>query len=351
MKKIVLFVFMFFSQFILFAQEQTIENVIKNFDTKIFNSASSNAEISIGFISYGDSETCGSVVPWFQSQIKQAVSKTRRLTVITSSDLKPEEQTIVTTRGAFGGVATAKNTGTRKYILNGTYYEVGNNVELILELYDMENKLFASETAIIPMSVIQDRKLSLYPQNIELAEQVQKDFVNTENEIEEVKNNVIALPEDNPKEFKSSGNDSVVITAAMLDKEYNLVNVLYPQDLVQFMIATNKNSYIALLCIDANGMKSWLPIENNFIPAGEVRTFPDIANTVFKVVDGVYGAEQILVYASSSPKSLPNQQSSGRYKENDIQQITRGIMAVTQDDSEEYETSVFKITYTVLPHK
>ena len=42
----------------------------------------------------------------------------------------------------------------------------------------MENKLFASETAIIPMSVIQDRKLTLYPQNIELAEQVQEDFTN-----------------------------------------------------------------------------------------------------------------------------------------------------------------------------
>lgn len=350
MKKIILICSLFFSQVFLFAQAQTIDNIIKNFDTKIFNSASSDAEISIGFISYGDSETCGSVVPWFQSQIKQAVSKTRHLTVITSSDLKLEEQTIVTTRGAFGGVAVAKNTGTRKYILNGTYYEVGNNVELILELYDMENKLFASETAIIPMSEIKDRKLSLYPQNIELAEQVQKDFVNTESEIEEAKNNVIALPEDNPKEFKSLGNNSIVITAAMLDKEYNLVNVLYPQDIVQFMIATNKDSYIALLCIDANGMKSWLPIENNFIPAGEVRTFPDIANTVFKVVDGVYGAEQILVYASSSPKGLPNQQSSGCYKENDIQQITRGIVAVAQDESEEYETSVFKITYTVLPH-
>lgn len=349
MKKIVLIIFMFFIQVFLFAQEQTIENVIKNFDTKIFNSASSNAEISIGFISYGDSETCGSVVPWFQSQIKQAVSKTRRLTVITSSDLKPEEQTIVATRGAFGGVAAAKNTGTRKYILNGTYYKVGNNVELILELYDMENKLFASETAIIPMSVIQDRKLSLYPQNIELAEQVQEDFTNAESEIEKANNNETISMENNQQEFKSKGNNSTVITAAMLDVEYNLVNILFPQDIVQFMISTNKDSYIALLCIDANGMKSWLPIENNFIPAGEVRTFPDIANTVFKVVDGVYGAEQILVYASSSPKGLPNQQSNSSYAKNDIQLITRGIMAVTQDDSEEYETSVFKITYTVLP--
>ena len=213
----------------------------------------------------------------------------------------------------------------------------------------MENKLFASETAIIPMSVIQDRKLSLYPQNIELAEQVQEDFTNAESEIEKINNNEIISKDNNQQEFKSLGNNSIVITAAMLDKEYNLVNLLFPQDIVQFMISTNKDSYIALLCIDANGMKSWLPIENNFIPAGEVRTFPDIANTVFKVVDGVYGAEQILVYASSSPKGLPNQQSNSSYAKNDIQQITRGIMAVTQDDLEEYETSVFKITYTVLP--
>ena len=57
----------------------------------------------------------------------------------------------------------------------------------------------------------------------------------------------------------------------------------------------------------------------------------------------------ILVYASSSPKGLPNKQINGDYEKNDIQQITRGIMAVTQDDLVEYETSVFKITYTVLP--
>ena len=57
----------------------------------------------------------------------------------------------------------------------------------------------------------------------------------------------------------------------------------------------------------------------------------------------------ILVYASSSPNGLPNKQINGDYAKNDIQQITRGIMAVTQDDLEEYETSVFKITYTVLP--
>lgn len=57
------------------------------------------------------------------------------------------------------------------------------------------------------------------------------------------------------------------------------------------------------------------------------------------------------MYASSSPKGLPNKQVNGDYEKNDIRQITRGIMAVTQDELEEYETSVNKITYTVLPHK
>ena len=94
----------------------------------------------------------------------------------------------------------------------------------------MENKLFASETAIIPMTVIHERKLSLYPQNIELAEQVQQDFTNTESEIEKANNNETISMENNQQEFKSKGNNSIVITAAMLDKEYNLVNLLYYTD-------------------------------------------------------------------------------------------------------------------------
>ena len=139
-----------------------------------------------------------------------------------------------------------------------------------------------------------------------------------------------------------------LITAAMLDSEDNLVNMLYPNDIVKFMISVEKDSYIAILCIDANGDKNWLLVENNFIRAGEVRTFPDLKDTVFKVVDGVYGAEQILMYASTSEKGLPEQTSTGRYARNDIQKITRGIMAVKQSSAENYETSVFKITYTVM---
>lgn len=166
--------------------------------------------------------------------------------------------------------------------------------------------------------------LNYKPANYELAKSINEDFVRN-----------IPKPD-------------YLITAAMLDSEGNLVNMLYPNDIVKFMISGEKDSYIAILCIDANGDKNWLPVENNFIRAGEVRTFPDLKGTVFKVVDGVYGAEQILIYASTSEKGLPEQTSTGKYARNDIQKITRGIMAVKQSSAENYETSVFKITYTVM---
>lgn len=166
--------------------------------------------------------------------------------------------------------------------------------------------------------------LNYKPANYELAKSINEDFVRN-----------IPKPD-------------YLITAAMLDSEDNLVNMLYPNDIVKFMISVEKDSYIAILCIDANGDKNWLLVENNFIRAGEVRTFPDLKDTVFKVVDGVYGAEQILIYASTSEKGLPEQTSTGRYARNDIQKITRGIMAVKQSSAENYETSVFKITYTVM---
>lgn len=179
------------------------------------------------------------------------------------------------------------------------------------------------------------RGMKYEPDNYELAKNVAEDFIKAEDDF-----------------VKSSSSapeaSSFRITAAMLDAQDNLVDILHPNDTVRFMISTEKDLYIALLCIDANGDKNWLPLQNNFMRAGEVRTFPDIAGQVYKVVDGVYGAEQILVYASTSPAGLPEQDSGGTYRRGDIQQTARGIMAVRQQSAEQYETGVFKITYTVM---
>ncbi|WP_443097282.1 DUF4384 domain-containing protein [Treponema succinifaciens] len=317
-----------------FAQN-SISDGIRRFDNVLFEKQIQRAETAIGFIYYSDSETCGSVVPWIKNEIKRAAARTMRIKIIDTSSLSSEEQ-IVATRGvSFGQMK--KSSEQKKYIISGTYFPNAENLELFLDLKDSTGELVASEKILIPMSEIKSLNLTLFPKNSMQANQISKDFEDSFLYRVKERSGLIAITK-----------PDYLITAAMLDSEGNLVNMLYPNDIVKFMISVEKDSYIAILCIDANGDKNWLPVACNFIRAGEVRTFPDLKDTVFKVVDGVYGAEQILIYASTSEKGLPEQTSTGKYAKNDIQKITRGITALKQSSAENYETSVFKITYTVM---
>ncbi len=337
---------------------QSVADAVRAFDMAVFNSSGTRADTAVGFINYGDTGTCGSVAPWIQAEIKKAAASTRRISVVDSAATVPEAKTVVATRGAYGQLSSAKKSGTRAFVLSGTYYENGENLELFLSLYTDDGRLFASETALIPLSEIRRRKLTLYPENLARAEQINEDFATTESEQKQESSTSapsrLAKTSANTSRKSAKAADgaskksSFLITAAMLDEDDNLVDILHPNDIVRFMISTQKDAYIALLCIDANGDKNWLPVQNNFIRAGEVKVLPDIAGHVYKVVDGVYGAEQILVYASTSPAGLPEQDSGGTYQRGDIQQISRGIMAVKQQSAEEYETNVYKITYTVM---
>lgn len=335
MKKYFSFVFLFMILAVSTFAQNSISDGIRRFDNVLFEKQIQRAETAIGFVYYSDSETCGSVVPWIKNEIKRAAARTMRIKIIDTSSLSSEEQ-IVATRGvSFGQMK--KSSEQKEYIISGTYFPNAENLELFLDLKDSTGELVASEKIIIPMSELKSLNLTLFPNNSMQANQISKDFEDSFLYRVKERSGLIAITK-----------PDYLITAAMLDSEGNLVNMLYPNDIVKFMISVEKDSYIAILCIDANGDKNWLPVAYNFIRAGEVRTFPDLKNTIFKVVDGVYGAEQILIYASTSEKGLPEQTSTGRYAKNDIQKITRGITAVKQSSAENYETSVFKITYTVM---
>ncbi len=334
MKKYFSFIFVSVLALSTFAQN-SISDGIRRFDNVLFEKQIQRAETAIGFIYYSDSETCGSVVPWIKNEIKRAAAKTMRIKIIDTSSLSSEGQ-IVAIRGvSFGQMK--KSSEQKKYIISGTYFPNAENLELFLDLKDSAGELVASEKIIIPMSEIKSLNLTLFPKNSMQANQILEDF----------EDSFLYRPNERSG-LTFIAKPNYLITAAMLDSNDNLVNMLYPNDIVKFMISVEKDSYIAILCIDANGDKNWLPVAYNFIRAGEVRTFPDLKDTVFKVVDGVYGAEQILIYASTSEKGLPEQTSTGKYARNDIQKITRGITAVKKSAVEKYETSVFKITYTVM---
>ena len=208
--------------------------------------------------------------------------------------------------------------------LASTFMRQGDKVQVFFSY-----KQFAGNTkkssVTFPASSLRNMKYE--PDNYELAKEIAADFMETESDM---------------------ASDSFRIKACMLDEHNKQVDILHPNDIVRFKVSTEKDAYIALLCIDANGDKNWLPVRDNFMRAGEVKVFPDIAGQVYKVVDGVYGAEQILVYASTSPAGLPAQDSGGTYTRGDIQQVSRGIIAVKQQSAEQYETNVYKITYTVM---
>lgn len=85
------------------------------------------------------------------------------------------------------------------------------------------------------------------------------------------------------------------------------VSVLHPKDVIRFKVSVDKSSYLAILCIDAHKEETWLPLQNNFIRAGESRIFPDIPGAVLRVEDGIFGNESVKVYAATVEADLPNQ--------------------------------------------
>lgn len=142
-------------------------------------------------------------------------------------------------------------------------------------------------------------------------------------------------------------NGTVQITAAMLDSENCLADTLHPGDTVKFMVSTNQDSFIRIMGIDANGNTFWLPVKDNFMPADAVRTFPDDEDTDYQVVDGVYGAEHLFIYAATDKSQLPDETSEKKYRPSLITNTTRGITGVKKH--KKLTTGVFKISYTVEP--
>lgn len=114
------------------------------------------------------------------------------------------------------------------------------------------------------------------------------------------------------------------ISGTMLDRLNNPVSVVHPDDEIKFKVTTDKDCYLSILCIDAHGVKFWLPIKNNFIEANSSRNFPDLAGQRLYVSnDGTFGDEQIIIYAASSEEGLPLQTNNLKYTNQDLQMIMK----------------------------
>ena len=328
--------------------QQSIETVLRKFDGAISQAAIPKAHVSIGFISYAETDTSGTVVPWMQSEIKKAAAKMRRINLIQSKALPPQEQTGIATRGASFGKQRTIAAKDRKYILTGRYYEnkSAGVVELTLELSSTDGKLLASETAVIPITEITDRNLTLYPENLAQAEAIKEEFTQAAAEVQSAPPAAATkTPQKTASSPAAAKSGTIDITAVMLDPDNNLVDILYPGDTVKFLVSTGKDAYIAIMGIDANGKQYSLPVKDNFLKADMPRTFPD-DDVDYQVVDGVFGSEHLFIYAASTPEGLPKPVSEGAYQPNTVLNAARGMVAVAK--RKKLETGVFVIPYTVM---
>lgn len=341
--------------------QQSIETVLRKFDGAISQAAIPKAQVSIGFISYAETDTSGTVVPWMQSEIKKAAAKMRHINLIQSKTLMPQEQTGIVTRGASFGKQRTIAPKDRKYILTGRYYEnkAAGIVELTLELSSTDGKLLASETASIPMTEISDRNLTLYPENLAQAEAIKEEFTQVAAEVQSVPPTAAnKIPQKtgsaaatNEALHQSTSTSSAASTgtidviAVMLDPDNNLVDILYPGNTVKFLVSTDKDAYIAIIGIDAKGNQYSLPVKDNFLKADMPRTFPD-SDVDYQVVDGVFGSEHLFIFAASTPEGLPKPINEGVYQSNTILNAARGMTAVAK--RKKLETGVFVIPYTVM---
>lgn len=102
-------------------------------------------------------------------------------------------------------------------------------------------------------------------------------------------------------------NNSDKLSAVMINDKGASVTTLHPGEAIRFKVTSPKNAYLAILCVDAKGEESWLPLSDNYIRAGESRIFPDIPGAVLRVQSGTYGAEKVKVYYSATSSGLPTQ--------------------------------------------
>lgn len=342
----------------LFA-EMSIKDVLHRFDEQLARNSIPKAEVVIGSIHFGQTETHGSVASWMKDEITKAAVKTRRIKVVRNT-LKTI-QTETKTRGMPDGNKKLQSAINKKYIITGRYIENKATGEVNLTLYfeiseGDKIEILATETAIIQSSELSDYGLTLYPENFEETKAIEKDFETAEVMLEkkvgnDKKNEEKKSPVKSVKTSKEEvgKNQAVQITAFMLDAKNNVVDTLHPGDVVKFLVATDKDAYVKIMGIDANGDTFWLPIKDNFIHAYDVRTFPD-GNTIdYQVVDGVFGAEHLFIYASTQEEGLPSEFENSKYHPSLITNVARGMIAVKKNENKELINGVFKIGYTVVP--
>ena len=337
MKKLLFFFILASLSFKVFSSNiDIVDEIIQSIDTII---PKNHTVIDVSVPKYTETEAASEFSKYLEKRIYASLSKAQKSVFSFNTKNKMEEfEAELSDTGDYDdtimneAIFTSKPNGR----LFTEFEEIGNTVEVVLKYEPLgKASIGTSRTCLI----------ILHKKNLPFFTYKPENFVQEKEKSSDVKK---------AKEIieKSTGsNESIQITAFMLDETGKKAEIVYPGETVKFLIAADKPSYISIQGIDAEGSVFWLPIKNNFLEADIPRNFPDNDEIEYKVLDGVFGAERIYIYASSTPEGLPKQNQYTKYRSNMLSDTARGLVAVKKQQAKDTAIGVFCITYTIMPGK
>ena len=179
--------------------------------------------------------------------------------------------------------------------------ELGVDCVIIGEFTEISSgyQLFVKATMVETKKIASSWKGKIKKNDKEVKFQIEKSKKSARPKLESTRNSSSAK--------KPSADNALGVSIEMINSDGQAVNVLHPRDVIRFKVTADKSAYLAILCVDARKEETWLPMQSNYIHAGESRIFPDIPGAVLRVEDGIFGNESITVYAATVESDLPNQ--------------------------------------------
>lgn len=125
------------------------------------------------------------------------------------------------------------------------------------------------------------------------------------------------------KDFYGYDSTSIKFNAYISDGRGNVLEELSPNQRIKIHVKSDKNCFINILMVDAEGHKEWLEIKNNQLKSEQEKIFPDMKGYELVVNGDLFGSEKLVIYASSNESSLPGNIPCNDFRMEDLYFIMR----------------------------
>ncbi|MDR1933928.1 MAG: DUF4384 domain-containing protein [Spirochaetales bacterium] len=293
--------------------------------------------IGIGRITIGDTQSVSSLSDFLRRTIADSAAGQRAKFRVVSDDAVDEYAT-----RSIDPRRTSRNPDSQaiQAIVEGSFYQVGENVEVRLRLKSSKGEIWGTSAFVIPAAELKRRGLAFLPPKGDNPASIV-----SQEEFEQKQAAVKAFSED---------NNAFELKAGLYN---NAAGILRDGDYMQILVSSNRDCYIKVWSIDLYGNRKLIfpnsmEQNNNMVRAGTASLIPETSG--FLMVPP-YGEEFIEIAAYDDPFVFnPEEENemniTGRVSGNgNFDNGTRGIKVVAQkNNSETGPKATTKFSYTIL---